>query len=166
MNRRSEIVSPKFILRDIVLKHGGAMGLTEIMKSREFRLGYEENDIRLYVFQLRKEYKGVDMGYGTEAWELLDKVVIGLEKLLTQGMRRRIQMRRHAKERGVAEQTMLDNKAFRKKIEHDGVVHKEEIIHILEASSQDLQQAASSSTSVRDTLEEHEEEFGDDSPLV
>ena len=75
-------------------------------------------------------------------------------------------MRRHAKERGVAEQTVLDNIAFRKKIEHDGVVHKEKIIHILEASSQDLQQAASSSTSVRDTLEEHEEEFGDDSPLV
>ena len=162
MGRRSEIVSPKDVLRDMVLKHGGAIGITEILRSREFRHGYDENDIRLCVYQLRKQNKGCDLGYGLEAWELLDKVVIGLESRLTQGMRRRIQMRRHAKERGVAEQTIRNNVAFRKKIEHDGVVHKGEIIRGLEASSTDLQQAAKSSTSVRDKLVEHKEEFGNE----
>ena len=164
MVRRSEIVSPKDVLRDMVLKHGGALGITEILASRQFRHGYDDNDIRLYVYQLRKKYKGCDMGYGVEAWEILDRVVIALESRLTQGMRRRIQMRRHAKERGVAEQTMLDNVVFRKKIEHDGVVHKEEIIRGLEASTTDLKQAAKSSTSIRETLDEHKEEFGDETP--
>lgn len=159
MSRRGEIVSPKYILRDMVLKHGGAMGLTEILRRPEFRLGYDDDDIRMYVYQLRQDYKGFDVGYGTEAWELLDRVVIGLESRLTQGMRRRIQMRRHAKERGVAEQTVLDNIIFQQKIKHDGVAHKEEIISGLEVSSKDLQQAAESSTSVRETLVEHEEDF-------
>lgn len=158
MSRRSEIVSPKHILRDMVLKHGGAMGLTEILKSPQFR-HHDENDIRIYVYQLRKEYKGLNLSYGLEAWELLHKVVIGLERCLNQRMRWEIQKRRHAKEKGVAEQTIIDNIAFQKKIETDGVVHKKEIIHTLEASTKDLQQAASSSTSVRETLVEHGEDF-------
>ena len=160
--RRVPIVSPKYVLRDMVLKRGGAMGITEILRTREFRHGYDDNSIRLYVYQLRKENKGQDFGYGVEAWELLDRVVIGLERCLTQGMRRRIQMRRHAKERGVAEQTVINNIAFKTKIKRDGVVHKEEIIRGLEASSKDLQQAAESSTTVRETLVEHEEDFGDE----
>lgn len=160
--RRVPIVSPRYVLRDMVLKRGGAMGITEILRTREFKLGYDDNAIRLYVYQLRKENKGQDFGYGVEAWELLDRVVIGLESCLTQNMRRRIQMRRHAKERGVAEQTVVDNIAFEAKIKHDGVVHKEEIIRGLKASSKDLQQAAESSTSVRETLVEHEEDFGDE----
>lgn len=159
MGRRSEIVSPKYVLRDMVLKHGGAMGLTDILKSPQFRHGYDENYIRQLVYQLRKEFKGFNLGYGTEAWELLHKVVIGLESRLTQRMRWEIQKRRHAKAKGVAEQTVIDSKTFQKKIETDGVVHKEEIIHILEASTKDLQQAASSSTSVRETLVEHGEDF-------
>lgn len=138
------------------------MGLTEIMGMREFRHGYEDNDIRQYVYQLRKENKGRDFGYGQEAWELLHGVVIGLESLLTQDMRRKIQMRRHAKQRGSSEQTILDNVIFKKKIEHNGVAHKEKIIHTLEASSTDLQQAAASSTSVKQTLVEHEEDFADE----
>lgn len=161
MGRRSEIVSPKYVLRDMVLKRGGAMGLTQILGSREFR-GHEANEIRQLVYQLRKESKGYDFGYGQEAWELLDRVVIGLERCLTQRMRWKIQKRRHAKERGVAEQTVQDNVAFRKKIEHDGVVHKEAIICGLEASTVDLRQAAKSSTDVRETLVEHEEEFGNE----
>ena len=138
------------------------MGMTQILASREFRQGYDANRISLYVYQLRKQYKGCDLGYGLEAWELYHSVVIALERLLTQEMRRKIQLRRHAKERGVAEQTVLDNIIFEKKIEHDGVVHKEEIIHGLEASSADLQQAAKSSTSVRDKLVEHKEDFGNE----
>ena len=162
MVKRSEIVSPQDVLRDMVLKRGGAMGITQILASREFRHGYDDNDIRLHVYQLRKKYKGRDLGYGPEAWELYYSVVIALERLLTQEMRRKIQLRRHAKERGVAEQTVLDNIIFRKKIESDGVVHKEEIIRGLEASSTDLRQAAASSTSVRETLVEHKEDFGDE----
>ena len=161
MGRRSEIVSPKYILRDMVLKRGGAMGLTKILGSREFR-GHEANEIRQLVYQLRKENKGADFGYGMEAWELLHSVVIGLERCLTQRMRWEIQKRRHAKERGVAEQTVIDNVIFKGKIAHNGVVHKEQIIRELEASSADLQQAAKSSTSVRDTLVEHKEEFGNE----
>lgn len=159
MSRRSDIVSPKDILRDMVLRHGGAIGLTEILRSREFRHGYDENNLRIYVYQLRQQYKGVNMGYGTEAWELLDKVVIGLESCLTQNMRRRIQMRRHAKERGVAEQTILDNVVFGAKIKRNGVGHKEEIGRSLEGSSRDLAQAASSSDAVRETLVEHKDDF-------
>lgn len=161
MGRRSEIVSPKYILRDMVLKRGGAMGLTQVLNSREFR-GRDANEIRQLVYQLRKENKGADSGYGIEAWELLNRVVIGLESCLTQRMRWKIQKRRHAKERGVAEQTVLNNIAFEGKIKHDGVVHKEEIIRELEASSTDLQQAARSSTSVRETLVDHEEDFGNE----
>lgn len=161
MSRRSGIVSPKYILRDMVLKRGGAMGITEILRSREFKHGYDDNDIRQYVYQLRKENKGRDSGHGPEAWELLDRVVFGLESRLRQCDRRRIQMRKHAKERGVAEQTILDNVIFEGKIKHNGVVHKEQIIRGLEASSADLQQAAKSSTSVRETLVEHEEDFSD-----
>lgn len=163
MGRRSEIVSPKYILRDLVLKHSGAMGMMQILASREFR-GRDANEIRQLVYQLRKENKGGDFGYGQEAWELLDRVVIGLERCLTQRMRWKIQKRRHAKEKGVAEQTILDNISFERKIAHDGVVHKEEIIRTLKASSTDLQQAATSSSSVRDKLVEHKEEFGDDTP--
>ena len=162
MARRSEILSPKDVLRDMVLKGGGAMGITEVLASRKFRHGYDENKIRLIVYQLRKQYKGYDLGYGPEAWELLDRVVIGLERCLTQGMRRRIQMRRHAKERGVAEQTIVDNVVFQAKIAHNGVGHKEEIARDLEASTKDLRQAAKSSGSVRNTLVEHKEEFGDE----
>lgn len=161
MRRRSQIVSPKYVLRDLVFKRGGAMGITEILRSREFK-GHEANEIRQLVYQLRKENKGKDFGYGQEAWEILDGVVIGLERCLTQRMRWKIQKRRHAKERGVAEQTVLDNVIFEGKIKHDGVVHKEEIIHGLEASSADLRQAAKSSTSVRETLVEHKEDFGDE----
>jgi hypothetical protein len=161
MVRRSEIVSPKYVLRDMVLKRGGAMGLTQILGSREFR-GRDANEIRQLVYQLRKENKGGDFGYGVEAWELLDRVVFGLESCLTQRMRWKIQKRRHAKERGTAEQTVLDNVMFRKKIEQDGVVHREEIIRGLEASCAALQQAAKSSTAVRDTLVEHKEEFGNE----
>lgn len=137
------------------------MGITQILGSREFR-GHDANEIRQLVYQLRKENKGSDFGYGMEAWELLDRVVIGLERCLTQRMRWKIQKRRHAKERGVAEQTVLDNVIFEAKIKRDGVIHKEEIIHELEASSTDLQQAAKSSTSVRETLIEHKEEFGNE----
>lgn len=135
--------------------------MTQILGSREFR-GREANEIRKLVYQLRKENKGSDFGYGMEAWELLDRVVIGLERCLTQRMRWKIQKRRHAKERGVAEQTIIDNLIFQGKIKRDGVVHKEEIIRELETSSADLQQAAKSSTSVRDTLVEHKEEFGNE----
>lgn len=163
MNRRSELVPQKDILRNMVLKRGGDRGpgvmtLSEILRSREFK-GYDEDDLRRYIYQLRLQYKGTDMGYGTEAWELLDRVVIGLERLLSQAMRRRIQLRRHAKERGVAEQTMLDNVVFRGRIEHDGVAHREEIVHSLESSSSDLARAASSSDAVRETLVEHREDF-------
>lgn len=165
MSRRSEIVSPKYVLRDMVLKHGGAMGLTQILAMPEFRVGYNADVIRQYVYQLRTEFKGCDMGYGQEAWELLDRVVIGLESRLTQRMRRKIQMRRHAKERTSAGHTVQDNVIFEKKIAHNGVVHKEEIIKELQASSEDLGQAAESSTSVRKTLVQHKEEFGDGSPL-
>ena len=161
MGRRSEIVSPRHVLRDMVLKRGGAMGLTQILGSREFR-GHDSNEIRQLVYQLRKENKGRDFGYGMEAWELLDRVVIGLERCLTQHMRWKIQKRRHAKERGVAEQTVLDNVIFEEKIKRDGVGHKEEIIRELEASSTDLRQAAKSSTSMRETLVEHKEEFGNE----
>ncbi len=161
MGRRSEIVSPKYVLRDMVLKRGGAMGLTQILSSREFRR-HEANEIRQLVYQLRKENKGADFGYGMEAWELLDRVVIGLERCLTQRMRWKIQKRRHAKERGVADQTVRDNIAFRKKIEHDGVVHKEEIIRGLEVSTKALEEAGASSTSVRDTLVEHDKDFGNE----
>lgn len=165
MTRRSEIIAPKDVLRDMVLKRGGkrgpgAMGLTEILASREFRHGHE-NKLRMYVYQLRKQYKGVDMGHGTEAWELLDKVVIGLESRLSQLMRSRIQMRRHAKVRGVAEQTNLDNLVFEGRIAHNGVVHKKEIIRRLETSTKDLQEAASSSTTVRETLVEHKDDFAE-----
>jgi hypothetical protein len=74
-------------------------------------------------------------------------------------MRRRIQMRRHAKERGVAQQTMEDNLAFEAKIKQDRVVHKEQIIHGLKASSKGLKGAAETSNHVRRTLEEHEDDF-------
>lgn len=159
MGRRSEIMSPKYVLRDMVLKRGGAMSITQVLASREFRHGWDANDIRQWVYQLRTENKGKDSGYGTEAWELLDKVVIGLERCLTQSMRRRIQLRRHAKERGVAGQTILDNVIFGAKIQQDGVVHKTEIIDSLKASTKDLGEAAKSSASVRDTLVEHKEDF-------
>lgn len=161
MGRRSEIVSPKYKLRDLVLKRGGVMGMTQILGSREFR-GREANEIRQLVYQLRKENKGTDFGYGKEAWELLDRVVFGLESMLRQRDRWRIQKRRHAKERGVAEQTIINNLTFQGKIKQDGVAHKEEIIRELESSSADLQQAAESSTSVRETLVEHKEEFGNE----
>lgn len=164
MGRRSDIVSPKDTLRDLVLKNRGAMGLSHILASRQFRYGYSENQIRQYVYQLRVENKGRDRGYGTEAWEIFHKVVIGLEKHVSQKTRRSIQMRRHAKERGVASQTMLDNLAFEGKIKSNGVVHKEEIIRGLEASTKDLRQAAKSSESVREVLEEHEEDFKNDKP--
>lgn len=160
MSRRSQIVSPKYILRDMVLRNGGTMRIREILQSHQFR-HHDESAIYQLVFQLRKENKGNDFGRGIEAWEMLDREVIGLERCLTQGMRRRIQMRRHAKERGVAEQNILDNLIFRGRIEHNGVVHKEEITRSLEASTKDLAQAASSSTSVRETLVEHEEDFED-----
>lgn len=137
------------------------MGLTQILGTREFR-GHEANEIRQLVYQLRKENKGSDFGYGQEAWELLDRVVIGLERCLRQRDRWKIQKRRHAKERGVAEQTVIDNVIFKGKIAHNGVVHKEQIIRELDASSADLQQAAKSSTSVRDSLVEHKEEFGNE----
>lgn len=161
MSRRNDIISPKYKLRNMVLERGGAMGLTQILGSREFR-GYEANEIRGLVYQLRKENKGADFGYGQEAWELLDRVVIGLERCLTQTMRWKIQKRRHAKEKGVADQSVLDNAIFKGKIAHDGVVHKEQIIHELEASTRDLQQTAKSSTSVRETLIKHKEEFGNE----
>ena len=165
MGRRSEIgriVNPKDKLRDMVLKAGGVMGMTQILASPAFREGYDENRIRQYVYQLRKQYKGYDLGYGLEAWELLHNVVLGLEVILTQVMRMKIQTRRHAKERGVAEQGILDNIIFKAKIQHNGVVHKEEIIRHLEASTADLRQVAGSSTSVRDTLIEHKEDFGNE----
>lgn len=163
MGRRSEIVSPKYLLRDLVFKHSGAMTIAEVLNSRQFR-GYDTDFIRRVVFALRKDKKSKDFGFGQEAWEILDKTIYGLESCLTQGMRRRIQMRRHAKERGVSEQTDLDNRIFRGRIERNGVVHKEAIIRGLEASSKDLKRAASSSSSVRDTLEEHKEDFGDEAP--
>ena len=159
MGRRLDIVSPKLVLRDMVLKKGGAMGLSQVLATPEFRVGYDENAIRQYVYQLRKEYKGCDLGYGQEAWELLSRVIIGLERCLNQSMRRKIQMRRHAKQRGMAEQTILDNVIFEKKIQHNGVVHKKEIITTLKASSTDLQQTARSSQAVRGKLVEHKEEF-------
>lgn len=164
MGRRSQVVSPRHVLRDMVLKRGGVMGITEIIRSREFK-GHDADEIRQLVYQLRKENKGNDFGYGQEAWELLDSVIFGLESRLRQRDRRRIQMRRDAKERGVADQTVLDNIIFEGKIKHDGVVHKEEIIQELEASSTDLRQAAKSSNSVRETLVEHKKDFGgEDSP--
>lgn len=162
MGRRSDIVSPKDSLRELVLKHRGAMSITQILASRPFRDGYDANDIRQYVYQLRNELKGHDMGYGQEAWELLHGVVIGLERLLRQRDRREIQMRRHAKERTSASHTVQNNVTFEKKIEHNGVVHKKEIIRDLTASSTDLQQSAKSSTSVRKTLVEHKKDFGDE----
>ena len=155
---RSDIASPKFLLRDLVFKHSGAMTIAEVLNSRQFR-GYDTDFIRRLVFTLRSDHKGRDFGFGQEAWEILDKKIYGLEGCLTQGMRRRIQMRRHAKERGVSEQTDLDNLIFRGRLDRDGVVHKEAIIRGLEASSKDLKRAAASSSSVRDTLEEHEKDF-------
>lgn len=159
MGRRSAIVPKKYELRELVFKHGGAMPIHEILNSRQFK-GYDGDDIRRLTYELRKESKGNDFGHGVEAWEILRKVIIGLEACLTQRDRKDIQKRRHAKQKGVADQTMLDNLMFRGKIQHDGVTHKEEIIHTLEVSSLDLQQVARSSTSVRETIIEHEEDFG------
>lgn len=174
MARRSEIVSPKDTLRDMVLKHGGVMGMTEILASRQFRRydlrgriippSQVEPEIRQLVYQLRKKNKGRDFGYGVEAWELLDRVVFGLESRLRQCDRRRISMRRRAKEKGVSEQGEQNNIAFKVKIQHDGVVHKEEIIRGLDASSKALRQTAETSTSTREILVEHEEDFGDETP--
>lgn len=161
---RRDIASPKYLLRDLVLKHGGTMTIAAVLNSRQFR-GYDTDFIRRLVFTLRSGHKGQDghkgrdFGFGQEAWEILDKTIYGLESCLTQGMRRRIQMRRHAKERGVSEQTDLDNLIFRGRIERNGVVHKEAIVRGLEASSQALKRAVSSSSSVRGTLEEHEKDF-------
>lgn len=160
MGRRSEIVSPRYVLRDLVLKHGGRMSISQIRNSHEFR-GHDADEIRQLVYQLRKEGKGKDFGKGQEAWELVDSVVIGLERCLTQRERWKIQKRRHAKERGVAEQGMLDNVIFEGKIALNGVTHKKEIVRGLKASTKDLGQAAKSSDSVRETLVEHEEDFGD-----
>ena len=163
---RSDIASPKYLLRDLVFKHSGTMTIAEVLNSRQFR-GYDADFIHKLVFTLRRgnrrgedAHKGRDFGCGQEAWEILDKTIYGLESCLTQSMRRRIQLRRHAKERGVSEQTDLDNLIFRGRIDRDGVVHKEAIIRGLEASSKDLKRAAASSSSVRDTLEEHERDFG------
>lgn len=160
--RRADVISPHYILRDMVLKRGGAMSIADILCSREFRKGYEKNDIYSYVYQLRKEHRGHNLGYGVEAWEMLGGMVIGLESKLSQYMRWRIHKRKRAKEIGVAEQTVYDSQIFQAKIERDGVAHKEEIIHVLEASDKDLEQAAKSSTTVRDTLVEHKEDFGNE----
>lgn len=158
---RAPTVKPKYVLRDLVLKHGGVMSISQIRNSHEFK-GYDADAIRGYTYELRKENKGRDFGYGVEAWEILNKVVIGLESRLTPGMRRKIQLRRHAKERGVAEQGILNNVIFEGKIAHNGVAHKKEIVRGLKASTKDLGQTVKSSGSVRETLVEHEEDFGNE----
>jgi hypothetical protein len=57
IGRRSEIVPPKEKLRTLILKNGGIMSIIEVLRCREFHYGYDENDIRQYVYQLRKDNK-------------------------------------------------------------------------------------------------------------
>ena len=151
--KRADIVSPKYVLRDLVLKHGGFMGMTELLETPSFRRGYDANDIRRYVYELRKEAKGMDGPYGLEAWEMLDCVVIGLEKCLTNGMRWEINKRRQAKEAGVAAQNKLDNIIFQKRVK------RKEINEKLEASSKALTKSRASSLAAKNVLTEYREEF-------
>lgn len=158
MARKSWLVPKKYQLRALVFKHGGAMPIDEILRDHRFK-GCQPDDIRRWTYQLRKDNKGKDFGYGVEAWETLRNRIIGLEKCLTQRDRKDIQKRRHAWEKGVADQSVLDNQMFQAKIQKDGLPHKEEIIRDLEISTGDLKQTAKSSGSVRATILEHEKEF-------
>lgn len=155
MGKRADIVSKKYVLRDLVLKQGGAMGISQLLDRVEFRHGWDAADLRRLAFQLRREFKATEGIYGVEAWEILDSVIIGLEKHLTDLMRRRINRRRQAKIVGVAEQNRIDNIVFGKR------VTRKEIKRKLRASSEDLVKTQESSQSVKQTLDIYARDFAD-----
>jgi len=86
------------------------------------------------------------MGHGLEAWECLDQCIIALDKLLTDGMRFKIQKRRHSKEAGVAKQNIMDNVLYRKR------VHDDDVKSQLDKTTKELGHAREASLVMRDML--------------
>ena len=158
---KSNVVPTHEIVRSIVLdNYNGAAGIGHILADRRLREGYDQSDIYQCVSTLRKKLKGVEGKDGIEAWEILDNVVIGLERLLDKDMRRRINKRHRSAERGIAGASILDNRIFQGKLKKSkGIGHINEINKALDVSTDSLEDVSDSAKKVSQILDDYSSDF-------
>ena len=116
--KRSEILSKKTVLRELVLRNGGRMFKNAIRNSHKFR-GWDWPSIYSLVYSLREEFLGVDGPYGVECWDVLGDEVIALDSKLTIHERNKISDRIHNRQRGSGERTIPKNLMYRARIKKE-----------------------------------------------
>ena len=157
---RHDVISKTELVHMIVIdEYQGKATIGQILASKHFREGYDESQIYRYVAQLRKIAKGIIGKAGTEAWEVIDSTVYGLEYLLTQEMRRKISLRRRALEKGIASASIKDNLIFDAKIQANSVNHKKQIGAVLDSSTTSLEVVGETAHLVKRTLTDLEGDF-------
>ena len=160
--KRSEVLSQKYKLRELVLRNGGRMFKNAVRNSHGFR-GWDWPHIYHLVYSLREEFLEEDSPYGNECWEVLGDEVIALERKLTIYERNKISDRIHRRHEGSGERTITKNLRYRARIKKelsDGAIK----VKSLEESSEALGLVIRSSGQVvAATLnEEKDEEKGGD----
>lgn len=116
--KRSEILSQKYVLRELVLRNGGRMFKNAIRNSHSFR-GWDWPSIYSLVYSLREEFIGVDGPYGVECWDVLGDEVIALESKLTIHERNKISNRIHRRHEGSGERTVVKNLMYKARIKKE-----------------------------------------------
>lgn len=159
MKKQSEYMSQAEVMRNLVLLKKGAMAIRIILAMKEFREGWDENDVRRWANQLRRKYQGLDYGYGQEAWIVYCNVVIGLEKLLKPEHRYKIHKRRIRTVGGHAEQTQIDGEIFKNKLKQRQIAHEDGLIAALDEENKALNIVTSMTTNVSDALKAHKKDF-------
>ncbi|GAI68589.1 unnamed protein product [marine sediment metagenome] len=161
--RRSDVMSQRTLLRELVLRNGGRMLKNAIRNSRGFR-GWKWPDIYVLIYSLREEFFGkdgpVDGPYGIECWQIYGDEVVALENKLTIRERNKLIDTRHRRQSGSGERTIPQNEFFRARIKKEmknGRAKRE----ALEESNRSLGLIIKSSSQVVATTLNEEQELGD-----
>ena len=145
--------------------YGGVATIPQILTNKHLRdekgkSTYDEHDIYQAIYRLRKMYKGKVSQKGTQAWEIIDRRVYALEKLLSQDDRRLINKRHRRNEIGIAESGLKDDMMLSAKISKDGVTKKQLLNKALNVHDESLENMSGTAHLTITAFEEHEEEFG------
>lgn len=159
----TDITSDSEGLRTLILRREksgvkGVMGIEEAMVHPRFN-GWRHDQIRQWVQQLRKKYRGTDNGEGEEFWSIYHGVIFGLTKSVPQQAARRIALRDDRKQMTVSTHLMQTHFALLSSVMHDGITHKEDIKKKLQISNKYLEDTSAASEGVIDSLVKYKEEF-------
>lgn len=149
MPKRSERISPKEVLRDLVVKtNGGSMSLRDVLKCRSFSVGWQEQQIRGLLQQLRREQ------LDGEIWAMNGGIIYGLWDSLPPNIARKVETRIEKTTSGIAMRNMQYDGFYKRK-------RKERIAKdVLTKHINVLGQTVDSSLMVIDTLDELDNKDG------